>query len=851
MRYNNFIGIKVDEVFFLMKRYFSIIIFLFSFTVASAQTKVSGRVFDENNEPVAYASIVFKGSIEGTTTDENGRFYLESKKTWQTLIVSFLGYETLEYAFTKKVNYNMKFVLKEEANTLNEVVIVTGKQPKKNNPAIDILRKIWEKRRKNGVKKFNQYQYKKYQKVEFDLNTIDSTFKKKRLFRGLEFVFKNVDTSSITGKTYLPVFLNESVSEVYGDNEINKEKEVVKGNKNTGFSNNQAIINFIDDLYTDYNIYDNYLKFFYKSFVSPLSRTGIQNYNYYLADSAFIDNKWCYNIIYYPRRKNELTFKGDFWVNDSTFAIKEINMQASKNANINWVKDIYIEQEFDILNDSIFLLKRDYFLSDFALNKREKSKGLYGKRTTLYTNYVFDKKLDEKFYDKKQYEYDETVYNQPDEFWEKNRLEKLNKDEQGVYELLDTLKTVKKFKRIYNTIATLSSGYYEFDKINFDYGPIFSTFGFNDVEGLRLRTGGRTYFGYNDPWRIEAYTAYGFKDRRFKYGIQGKALLDKKSRLIISGGNRRDVEQIGATLTSSTDVLGRSNGSSSIVGTGANDKLTNINLSMFSVQIEPLRNFVFSLSSSYKTLRSASPTFSLDYNNPDSPSGISSQIKQYETIFTANYFPGRKVSGHGVETATNTDRLRNIFLQITRGDKGVLNSDFDYTKVQFAYTQPWFIGGLGRMRTSLELGKTYGEVPLGLLSVVPGNQTYFAFFNTFNQLDFYEFVTDTYASFHLEHNFNGRLFARIPLLRRLNLRTVIGFRTAWGELSNENIALNTTTNPSQIVLRAPNSTPYYEYSIGIANILKVLRIDFNFRGNYLNNPGARKFGITFGTGFFF
>lgn len=812
---------------------------------------MKGYVFDEDNEPIAYANVLFKGSIEGTTTDENGLFYLESSKNWNTLVISFLGYENIEHPLKSKINFKLRFVLKEESNTLNEVVIVSGKQPKKNNPAIDILKKIWERRRTNGVKQFDQYQYTKYQKVEFDLNTVDSALMKKRLFRGLEFVFDNVDTSSITGKAYLPIFINESVADVYGNNQINQEKTIVKGNKNSGFSNNQAIIGFIDDLYTDYNIYDNYIKFFYKSFVSPLSKTGISNYNYYLADSAFIDNKWCYNIIYYPRRKNELTFKGDFWVNDSTFAIKEINMQASKNANINWVKDIYIEQEFDILNDSIFLLKRDYFMSDFALNKSEKSRGVYGKRTTLYNNYEFNKPKEEKFYTKREYDLDPNVYDRPEEFWEKNRLEKLNKDEQSVYTLLDTLKQTKKFKRVYNTVATVSSGYYEFDSINFDYGPIFSTVGFNDVEGLRLRTGGRTYFDYNDPWRVEGYTAYGFKDRKFKYGIQAKAILDKKSRLIISGGNKRDVEQIGATLTSSKDVLGRSNGSSSLVGTGDNDKLTNVNLSLLTLQIEPIQNLEFSLSNSYRTLKSASPTFSLDYNDPDSPTGISSTVRQYETIFTAAYYPGRVVRGYGVERSTNSDRLRNLFLQITKGSKGIFDSDFDYTKVQFAYTQPWFIGGFGRMRTSLEVGKTYGEVPLSLLSVVPGNQTYFAFFNTFNQLDFYEFVTDTYASFHLEHNFNGRIFSRIPFLRKLNLRTVVGFRTAWGELSNENILLNTTNNPAQIELKAPNSTPYYEYSIGIANILKILRIDFNFRGNYLDAPNARKFGITFGTGFYF
>ncbi len=850
MRYNNFIGINVDEVFFLMKKFFPFLILLFTFSISLSQTKVEGKVFDENNEPLPYVNILFKGSIEGTITDENGKFYLESKKNWETLVVSFIGYETVEFKISKRVNYNLKFVLKEESNTLNEVVIISGKQPKKNNPAIDILRKIWEKRRSNGVKKFNQYQYRKYQKVQFDLNTIDSTFKKKKVFRGMEFVFQNLDTSAVTGKTYLPVFLNESVSEVYGDNILAKEKEIIKGNKNTGFSNNQAIIDFIDDLYTDYDVYDNYIKLFYKSFVSPLSKTGIQNYNYYLADSAFIKNKWCYNIVYYPRRKNELTFKGDFWVNDTTYAVKEINMHASKNANINWVKDLYMEQEFEILNDSVFLLKRDYLLSDFALNKREKSKGVYGRRTTLYTNYKFDEPKNAKFYKKKQYDYDPTVYNQSDEFWEKNRLEKLNKDEQGVYKLLDTLKTVPKFLSLYKTASTLSSGYYEFENLNFDYGPIFSTIGFNDVEGLRLRTGGRTYFDYNDTWRVQSYLAYGFKDKKFKYGIQAKALLDKKSRLIISGGQRRDVEQIGSSLTATSDVLGRSVGSSSVVNNGQNNLLTNLNLSMLSLQIEPFTNVIFSVSGSYKRMRSASESFSLDYNDPKTNT-VSSTVNQYETIFTANYFPGRKVSGVGVETRTNPDRLRNLFFQVTRGSRGVFDSDFDYTKVQFTYTQPWFIGGFGILRSSLEAGKTYGEVPLALLSIVPGNQTPFAVFNSFNQLNFYEFVTDTYASLHLQHNFNGRLFARIPFLRKLNLRTVIGFRTAWGQLSNENILLNTTNNPSQIVLRAPNSTPYYEYSIGIANILKVLRVDFNFRGNYLENPNARRFGITFTTGFLF
>ena len=819
----------------------------------SSQTKVSGYVFDENDEPVAYANVLFKGTTEGTITNEEGRFYLESDDTQQTLVVSFLGYETLEIPLEKKVNYNLRFVLKEEASALNEVVIVAGKQSKKEseNPAIGILKKIWEHKRKNGLKQFKQYQYDKYEKVEFDINTVDSALMKSRLFKGMEFVFDQVDTSRVTGKTYLPMFINEAASKVYGDNVLHKEKEDLKGNKNSGFSNNQIIIDFVHDLYQDFNVYDNYLKFFDKSFVSPLSRTGINTYNYVLKDSAFIDNKWCYNIIYYPRRKNELTFKGDFWVNDSTYAIKEINLQASKSANINWVKEIYIEQEFEVLNDSLFLIKRDYMLSDFALNKKEKSRGIYGKRTTLYDNYVFDVPQDEKFYAKEVYNYDQDIYNRDDDFWEQNRMESLNKDEKGVYKMLDTLKTVKKFKHLYNLGSILASGYIEFNKLPLDYGPIFSTFGYNEVEGTRIRTGGRTYFDRNDQWRLEGFVAYGFRDQKFKYGISGKWLLDKKNRLIISGGNRRDIEQIGASLTTSTDVLGRSLASSSLVGTSTNDKLTNINLTTLSVEMEPVRNLVFRLFGTYRTLESASDTFSLDYNDPESPTGISSAIKQYETSFSVSLFPGRKMSGFGVERHDANDSYPSLFAQVSLGDKSMLKSDFNYTKLQLSYVQPWQIGGFGRLTTTIESGKTYGTVPLGLLSVVPGNQSYYSIFNTFSQLDYYEFVTDTYTSFHLEHNFNGRFFSRIPFLRKFNLREIVGIRGVWGELSQKNIDISTTGNPNEFPLVAPKDKVYYEYSIGVGNIFKVLRIDFNFRGNYLDNPDARKFGVTFATGFYF
>ncbi len=820
-----------------------VVFFLMAFQLLLAQTKVSGVVVDKTNQPIPFATIMFKKSNVGVVANEDGRFYIESPQKHSVLVVSSAGFSEREIYLDDAVVYNFKVKL-NEAEFLNEVVVFTGKTSKKNNPALEILRKIWERKRKNGLYQFDQYQMEKYEKVEFDMNTIDSAFIKNKVFKGMEFVFNHVDTSKVTGKTYLPIFINESLADVYGDNRQKKVKEKLKANKTSGFEGNQQILSFLKDLYSDYSIYNNHLTFFDKSFTSPLSRTGIDVYNYVLRDSAYIDNKKCYNILFYPRRKNELTFKGDFWVNDTTFAIKKINMAVTKSANINWIKDIYIEQEFEVMNDSVFLLTRDYMMSDFALNKKEDSKGIYGKRTTLYRNHQFNQVKPLAFYKEEVNFIDNEVYQKSDEYWQENRFEKLNKDEAGVYKMLDTLQTVKKFKQMYNLVSILGSGYVEFK--NFDYGPIFSSFGFNEVEGVRLRVGGRTYFGPNDPWRIQAFTAYGFNDQQFKYGLSGKWMVDKKNRIIISGGNRRDIEQIGASLTTTNDVMGRSFASSALFTTGSNGKLTNINLSNLSVEIEPVKNLIFQLGISHRTLASASSTFSLDYYTDASRTSTQSEVKQSEANFQIEFMPNRKTIGYGVERDVVDNPYSRFFVNYSHGFKGVLNSDFKYEKLQLYYKQPIIIGPLGRTNITMELGKTFGTIPLGLMSVIPGNQTYFTIENTFSNLNFYEFVSDQYATLKWDHNFNGRIFSRIPFMRKLNWREIIGVRGVYGTISDANRAINA----SGLAYQAPENM-YWEYSAGIGNIFKVFRLDFSWRGNYLNAPDATKFAIKGSFGFHF
>ncbi len=823
-----------------------LILVLFFTSLIYSQTKVRGKVIDESGEPVAFCNIIFKNSIKGTTSDENGKFYLESKKTYPELVVSFMGFETKTIPL-KAVNYGLEIVLKEEGANLKEVVIYSGKVKRKGNPAIAILKKMWKKKRKNGIYMYKTYEYDKYEKIEFDLNNIDEKFKKRKIFKGMDFVFEQIDTSNITGKTYLPFFINESRYKTYGKNTIpRKVRDELIANRNSGTKNNQNVNEFLKQLYADYNIYNNSIKLFDKAFASPLSKTGPYTYNYVLTDSAFIDNKWCYNITFYPRRKNELTFKGDFWVNDTTFAVKKIQMNASKSANINWIKEIYLEQEFTVLSDSVFLMKKDHMMSDFSLSKKDEKRGIYGRRTTIYDNYQFNKSKEKGFYSKRdRADYDLSIFTKDDDYWKKNRLEELTEKEVGIYKLIDTLQSNKTFHRLYTMTEVLASGYWQFIP-GFDFGPVFSTFGSNDVEGFRLRAGGRSYVNDYDRFRIGGYGAYGFDDKRFKYGFNAKWLVDRKNRIIVSFGNRDDVEQTGVSLTTSNNVMDRSFASSSFFSRGENYRLTDLNISNLAVSFDPIKNLTLTAGATYKDIKSAAPDkFNIDYYDDDG--NVQSTINQTELDFVIKYTPGRKSGGFGVDQQTaNFGRYPIFYLSYTRGVKGLLNSDFNFNKLQLYYQHRHQIGGIGKLKYTFEVGKTFDDVPLSLLDVVPGNQSPFMAARTFDLLDYYEFVTDQYASMHLEHNFNGRFFSRIPLIKKLHLREVVGVRGVVGTISDSNIA----KNASSFTYNAPEKL-YWEYHVGIDNIFKLLRVDFVFRGSHRNVPEATNFAIKGGINFMF
>jgi hypothetical protein len=833
--------------------------------------KVSGQLIDgDTQKPIPDADIFLKNTQIYTTSDSNGVFELQSNKYVDTLQIITEEYPSKYIPLQRGDNLGLlvNFYRKDKdtkstdqgtiskEKEIDEVVVTAfpkKRLPKKENPAYRILRELWKRRRTNGLTNFKNYQYKEYEKIEFDLNNVDSAFISKKIFKKLNISAKDIDTLDISGKTYIPVFLNESLSDIVGQNNPTKrEKTFLRGNKASGIPNNDIVANTVKNLYKDVNIYDNVLNFFNKGFTSPVATIGFSVYDYLLADTVSVDGVDCYYIKYRPRRDNELTFKGDLYITKDTYAVKQVSLQSTSGINVNFVKDIYMELNYDNVNDSIFIPLRNYTVLDMSLiTKKEGGKGMFAKRTLTYNDYKFNEPQDtvEKLLDQQWEPISEGAYNRKDEFWADNRPDLLNEDDKKAYEMVDKVSKTRLFRNIVDAVQILSSGYVNVGNA-IDIGNLYQTFGYNDVEGTRVRLGARTFFSSNDMWRVEGYTAYGFKDEQFKYGLEGRLMLNKYNRFTLGVGTKRDITQLGTSLTENEGIMTRSFASSSIISRGSNEYLSSVNQTNAFLSIEPWKNVQLRLDGTYQYIKSANPTkFNIGYYNKKGE--IKNDLYDSHLTFSIQMRPGAKYSRFGLDRYEHTTLSPTLILKYIKGLKGVLDGDFDYDKIQFLYNHPILWGPIGRTNVTFEFGKSFNKLPLSLLGIIPGNQSYGIVYNTFSQLDYYDFVTDVYTALHVEHHFNGRIFSYIPLLKKLQLRELVIFRGVWGDISDG----SKNMNASNINYIAPNKDIYYEYGFGIENIgfgnLRIFRVDFNWRGNYLNMADVNKFGIKFGMQFTF
>ena len=630
-------------------------------------------------------------------------------------------------------------------------------------------------------------------------------------------------------RPYIPFYIEEKFYNIVGNNDLGKEKQQIIAEKQHGLTDDSFLFERLSNIFGNpVDIYQNNILLLRKSFVSPVSTMGFTSYDYVLYDSIQVAGNKQYRIFFFPRENGDLTFEGHLRVADKSFAVTQISMKIHKDININFIRGLTLEKEFEIVNDSIFYPKMNKYKVDFTLvSKNEDNRGVIVQRMERFKNYVLNKEKPIDFYDKKIEKYKPNQFKKSEEFWKLHTDTNVNKD---TYKLIRTFKTNKGINRFTTFINAVVTGYVNtFPGVQ--TGPFWHILEHNEVEGYKIKYPFRTFKTLDDTFRLQGYLAYGTKDKKIKYALKGSYLLSYRPRVSLDISHSNAIEQLGEQLMEGID-LGRNSAfvSQNLFNVGDNYYLSKVIRNQVHLQWRLVENVRLGFRGAYKEITTAAPNkFKIDYLHTDG--NIQSKVIDIYSDVYLIFTPGRFVYGYGVQQRFGTNLYPKFVINYRKSYPNVLGSNTNYQKVQMFYNEPIRAGILGILDVTLEVGKTFGKVPITLLSPVTANQRITLRPNTFHLLNYYDFVTDTYAATHFEHHFNGLIFNRVPFLKYLNLRSLITFRGVYGTISDENRAIN----KSDITYNSPEKI-YYEYGVGIENIgyknFRFLRVDAIWRGDY-------------------
>ncbi|MCB0481262.1 MAG: carboxypeptidase-like regulatory domain-containing protein [Flavobacteriales bacterium] len=824
---------------FKLLGYSLLLLFCTSSAIYAQKTVVFGKVIDATtNEPLPFVNVAFQNSKIGTTTNMSGYYKIETYYPTDSLTASFVGYKPLSFRVRKDREQTINFNLEEGSVQLQEIVVKYDK--KYRDPAVELMKKVVDHKDANNREKLDAYQYEVYNKLEFDLNNIDEEFKQRKVWKPFNFIFDNIDSTG--EKTFLPVFMTESMSDYYYTRVPRRHKEVIKGTKVSGIDN-ESIQQFMGDMYQNINIYDNYVKVFNKSFISPVANHGGLSYHYYLLDSMNLDGVKCYKVKFVPRRDHELNFTGNLWIADTTYAVKQIEATISKNANINFVKDLSLYQEYRQVEKEVWMITKDYLVVDFNISN--KTMGIYGKKTTTYKDFVINQPQSSEFFSEgTNLIVNDDADQHSNEYWNEARHEPLKENEVKIYKMIDTLNTIPAFKTYIDVIKIITTGYKEFTRI--ELGPYFKSYSFNPIEGHRLRMGVRTLKGFNEDIRFRGYGAYGSLDGKFKYGVGTDFYLSKKPWSQIQIDYRKDIQQLGT----SQNMDQQDNILASVFRSRPANQLNGIEeykvaldhwwFDGFQNKIELNHRNLWSVSDllKFQTVNDANDTNNINYLRfSEIKLGVRLSIQERFVLGAFDrYSLGSKLPAFGVTA--------------TFGLKGVLQSQYEYQKIFVYMTDKIFLEPMGYATIVIGAGKIWGAVPFPILELHNGNETYFYDPLAFNLMNYYEFASDQYIEAGITHHFNGMFLNKIPLMRRLKWRELMTLKGVAGTLSPQNA--NDVLFPGSL---SALPKPYFEMGVGIENIFKFIRVDGMWRLTNLNKNNTtnkiRNFGATISLQFAF
>ncbi|MFT3679319.1 MAG: DUF5686 family protein [Ferruginibacter sp.] len=838
----------------VFKKGISLIFVLGLLITVQAQTIVKGFVRDAiTKKPMPFVSVVFKDS-KGVSTGDDGSYSIQTINAKRTvLIFSYVGYKTV----TKEVEPNVEQTLDVEmelTSAMKEVVVKRGrgKYRNKNNPAVELIDKVIENRDNNRITSHNYVQYEQYEKLGLSLTNKPEKLANNRLFRNYKFIIENIDTSSVEGKSLLPIYIEEKFSQRYLRKNPKLDKTILTAEKQVNFGDfldSKGISSYLNKLYADIDIYENNIGILNQLFLSPIANMGPTFYRYYIRDTSEVDGVKLIRLNFTPRNPTDLLFRGVMYVTlDGNYGVQKIDMTISKKANINWTKELRIRQDFQRGKDGKYTMIKSDMMAEFALASSA-SGGIFGERVVSYKNLVFDTPAPDSIYAGKDYIDLAQGKNEPDSFWVANRHVPLSTAEAKTYYNIDSLRTLKSFKTFTAVFTALFSGYIVLNK--YEIGNTNTFYSFNPVEGFRLRIGGRTTPKFNDRMYFENYLAYGFKDEKFKYLLSATYSFNGKSIYsfplnYIKVSYQQDMKIPGQEL-----LFVQEDNFLLSFKRGKNDKWLYNNIYKIDYTREFGKNVSYTFG--FKNIKQT-PAGAIVYRKQDGGAGTSliPNITSTELSTEVRWAPNEQFYQGKNYRIPILNKYPIFKFRYIAGVKDFFKSDYSYHNFNLYMEKRCYMSQLGYTDVTLEGGYILSKNPLPfpLLTAHRANQTYGYQLNSYNLMNFLEFVSDKYAAANVDVHFNGFFFNKIPLLRNLKLREVASAKVLFGAVSDKNNPAKTDQvfeflkdengKPSTYIL---NSQPYVEVSVGIGNILKLFRVDFVKRLTYLENPNIQTWGI--------
>ena len=840
------------------KLYFVVALLLVSTLQLMAQQKITGRVIDEDGFAVSYASVQYRGHKIAVSSDSQGKFSIEKHPGW-VLTVSALSYKSQTISVNEKMDF-IEVKLKDDSHKLNEVVVKTkrGKYSRKDNPAVELMRRVIAAKKKTDLSNHDYYQYDKYQKITLALNDLKKEQLEGKFFSKRQYLLDQVETSPYNGKLTLPVSIDETVSQHIYRKDPKTEKDIIKGQQSNGIGQviqtGEILNTALKEVFTDVDIYDDYVRLLQYPFPSPIGKTAISFYHYYIEDTVYVERDLCYHLQFIPANSQDFGFRGELYVlADSSLHVKKCNLYMPHNSDVNWVKDMKIEQEYTKLDNGEWVLTKDDMIAEMHMNKLLQD--LLVVRNTRLTDYAFDPLPKMLFKGKAKVRHDMDAMNRDEAYWNKYRQVDLTKSESSMDSFIHRMENSKGFKYIIFGIRALMENYVEVAHKNqkddkrsiFDLGPVNTFISNNFVDGLRLRLAGRTMAALNPHFFWDGYGAYGTKSHEWYYGHIFTYSLNKKKNSPFEFPMRKFTFEVGHDITSPSDdnLLHNKDNLFMTIRATTQDQMYLYQRQKLGFTYETDWGFRFDTSIKWQSNR---PVGHLHYFKLDGTEV--KKIRTTEATVGIDYNPG--------VTYVNTKQQRlpinldspELMLSHTMGLDGFMGGQYQSNITRLGIYKRQWLGSFGYVDFNIVGKMQWNKVPFTMLIQPPVNLSYFEQEATISMMKDWEFLSDRQVFWSVAWDMNGKLLNRIPLIKKLKWREYVAVKGVWGQLTDKN---NPVKNPTDdVIFQFPNNsytfgnTPYWEFVAGVHNIFKFFGIDYVRRLNYLDHANVDKWGIRFG-----